>query len=149
MAKKIIGRTDKADFKEFKLKNIDIKIDTGAYTSSIHCHDIHEEIINGKKVIEFDLLDPSHKLYNNKQFRSSNFTRKNVKNSFGVSEKRYVIKTEIFLFDTSYPIELTLSERGEMKYPVLIGRRLLTGKFIVDTDKKNLSYIMKKNGKKK
>ncbi|MEO2061132.1 MAG: peptidase, partial [Mesonia sp.] len=42
-SKKTIGRVDKADFPELGLNEIAIKIDTGAYTSSIHCEDIHEE----------------------------------------------------------------------------------------------------------
>ena len=38
MAKKTIGRIDKADFPLLDIYDIDIKIDTGAYTSSMHCH---------------------------------------------------------------------------------------------------------------
>jgi hypothetical protein len=37
-----IGRTDRADFPNLKIEGIDIKVDTGAYTSSIHCKDIEE-----------------------------------------------------------------------------------------------------------
>ncbi|MBT7825205.1 MAG: peptidase, partial [Bacteroidetes bacterium] len=48
-----IGRKDKADFPELKLTNISCKIDTGAFTSTIHSHDIKEIIIDGEKYIEF------------------------------------------------------------------------------------------------
>jgi hypothetical protein len=51
-------------------------------------------------------------------------------------ENRFSIKTEIFIFGKSYPIDLTLTERGSMKYPVLLGRKFLSKKFIVDTAKK-------------
>lgn len=137
--KKIIGRKDFADFPELGIQNIAIKIDTGAYTSSIHCHDIKELEINGIKHIQFQLLDPSHDLYNNKHYTTSNYTLKNIKSSTGHSEKRFIIKTIIQLFNNKYPIQLSLSERGEMKYPVLIGRKLLSGKFIVDPSKYDLS----------
>ncbi|MGB0424358.1 MAG: RimK/LysX family protein, partial [Flavobacteriales bacterium] len=50
---KTIGRNDKADFPEIDLMNISIKIDTGAYTSSMHCHDIKEIEDDGVKFIEF------------------------------------------------------------------------------------------------
>lgn len=144
MEKKIIGRKDKADFPELKLENIAVKIDTGAYTSSIHCEQITEEKNNGEWTIRFRLLDESHPAYNNKEFFFTRYRQKRIKNSFGVSEKRFVIETSIKLFENLYKIDLTLSERGEMKYPVLIGRKLLNRKFIVDTQKTNLSYRYKK-----
>jgi len=144
MEKKIIGRKDKADFPELGIKNIAVKIDTGAFTSSIHCSKIKEEKIKGSWSIKFNLLDDSHPSYNNKEYIFTKYKQKKVKNSFGTSEKRFVIETTILLFEELYKIELTLSERGEMKYPVLIGRKLLNKRFIVDPQKTNLSYRNKK-----
>jgi hypothetical protein len=138
-----IGRIDKADFPELLLNDIALKVDTGAYTSSIHCHEITECLINGINHIKFKLLDPSHPNYNEKEFVLKNFNRKRIKNSFGTSEYRYLIKTLIIIFNHSYEIELSLSERSEMKYPILIGRKLLNGKFVVDTTKSNISYKQK------
>ncbi|MBF4986150.1 peptidase, partial [Nonlabens mediterrranea] len=61
MSKKklIIGRTDRADFPKLEIENLDIKIDTGAYTSSIHCTNIVEE--NG--ILLATLLDEAHEQY--------------------------------------------------------------------------------------
>lgn len=140
----VIGKKDKADFPELGLQEIDIKVDTGAYTSSIHCHHIKECLENGESFIEFQLLDPSHKDYNHKKFRVKNFKEKKIKNSFGNSEIRYIIKTTILIFNKVIPIELSLSERSEMKFPVLIGRKLLNKRFVVDTSKSNLSHEAKK-----
>lgn len=142
-----IGRKDKADFPELDLYNIDIKIDTGAYTSSIHCEQIEEQLKDGKKKIKFRLLDKTHPEYSEMDFLYSNYSQKYVKNSFGVSEKRYVIKTSIILFAETLNTDFTLSERGEMKFPVLIGRKLLNKKFLVDTQRTNLSF--KQKNKKK
>ena len=141
--KRIIGRIDRVDFPELNLSEVDIKVDTGAYTSSIHSHDIEEITINDEKVIKFKLLDPSHILYNEKEFIVKDYKMKVVKSSNGASEQRIVIKTIIKIFDEIFPIELTLSERGEMKYPILLGRKFLTHKFIVDTSKKNISFKLK------
>ncbi|MDA3879958.1 MAG: RimK/LysX family protein [Prolixibacteraceae bacterium] len=143
-SKKIIGRKEIAHFPEFGLKNIDVKIDTGAYTSSIHCHQIEEEVFEGKKVLCFKLLDPKHKQYNNKIITSKNYRQKVIRSSTGHASKRYIIKTVIELFGQQYPIDLSLSERDSMKYPVLIGRKLLSGKFIVDTAKINLTRFSEK-----
>jgi hypothetical protein len=139
----IIGKIDKADFPDLHLSNIDLKVDTGAYTSSIHCHQIEEYELGPKRHLKFRLLDPSHPDYNEKEFIVENYKRKRVKNSFGKSENRFVIQTNIILFNTEFTIELSLSERSEMKYPILIGRKLLNRNFIVDTSKRNISFKLK------
>lgn len=148
LKKKItIGRKDKAHFPKLGLENIDIKVDTGAYTSAIHCQKIETKQVKDKEVLTFTLLDPSHEQYNNKKFSTDKFHKKLIKNSFGSSEKRYIIETEILLFGKTHPIELSLSERGEMKFPILIGRRFLMGNFIVDPSRYDLSH--KRENKKK
>ena len=134
--KTLIGRTDIVDFPKLDLLGIHVKIDTGAYTSSFHCHDIKIE----NKILKCQLLDPEHHKFQDIHFEFTEFSQKKVKSSNGQIENRYLINTEIFIFNQKYPIALTLSERGSMKYPVLLGRKFLSKKFIVDTSKKNVSY---------
>lgn len=131
----VLGRTDVVDFPKLNLYGIDIKTDTGAYTSSFHCHSI-EEVNN---TLNCRFLDPKHQKYHDKLFVFENYTQKNVKSSNGIVERRYLIKTEIVIFNKTHTIELTLTERGSMKYPVLLGRKFLSRKFVIDTSKKNLS----------
>jgi hypothetical protein len=139
----IIGRKDKADLPSLALKNIDLKIDTGAYTSAIHCQEIRITKVDGKRILTFTLLDPSHSHYEENEFSTKDFTEKQIKSSFGRSEKRFVIETTICLFGKTHTIKLSLSDRGEMRSPILIGRKFLKGKFIVDPSKSNLSYKLK------
>jgi hypothetical protein len=131
-----IGRSDIADFPKLDLYGIDIKVDTGAYTSSFHCHNI--SLDNG--VLKCQFLDPEHEKYHEKFFYFNEFSEKIVKSSNGVSEKRFLIQTDIFIFGQTYPILLSLTERGSMRYPVLLGRKFLSKKFIVDTSMKNISF---------
>lgn len=140
---KTIGRADRADFPELDLENLHVKIDTGAYTSSIHCHHIKEKTIRDKRYIEFALLDPSYMQYPDKVFKTKNFKQKKVKSSFGDIEQRYVVKTKIILFGKEYSIDLSLSERGNMKFPILLGRKFLKNKFIVDPSLEDVSYSLK------
>lgn len=142
-----IGRIDKADFPELSLSDIDLKIDSGAYTSSIHCSNIEETTVNNINIIRFKLLDPEHVFYNNKEFSTKNYTSKMVKSSNGISEKRFMVQTEIIIFNEQFPIHLTLSERKDMKFPILLGRKFLNNKFVIDTTKKNLSYKLKNQNK--
>jgi len=138
-----IGRIDKADFPELILEDIDVKIDSGAYTSSIHCSNIEEISTKNESFIRFKLLDPEHDFYNNKEFTFKKYSSKLVKSSNGISEKRFLIATEIEIFNTNFPIHLTLSERKDMKFPILLGRKFLNKKFVIDTAKKDLSYKLK------
>ncbi|WP_281615534.1 RimK/LysX family protein [Flammeovirga sp. SubArs3] len=139
----IIGRSDKVDFPELHLENLEVKVDTGAYTSSIHCHDIKEIIIDEVKHLSFKVLDPEYSKYHNNTITVSNYKSKMIKSSFGDVEERYVIKTFVILFNKEYPIELSLSNRSEMRFPVLIGRKFLNKKFMVDTSVKNQSFLSK------
>ncbi len=145
----VIGRTDKADFPELNLSDVNIKIDTGAFSSTIHSHHIMEVIGENDDHIEFQLLDSSHPQFTGETFRTKRYHKRTVKNSFGKSEERFFVDTLIILFGNEYPIELSLSERSDMKYPVLIGRKLLSKRFVVDTSKQNLSFELKSKLAKK
>jgi len=136
MSKKIIGRTDKIDFPKLNLFKIDAKIDTGAYTSAIHCSKIKEE--NG--VLKCTFYSKGHPNFNGKEVVFENFTFTDVKSSNGFIENRYKVKTEVVFFGKAYKINLTLSTRAEMRFPVLIGRQFLKQKFVVDVDLIDLSY---------
>lgn len=138
-----IGRIDKVDFPEFFLEEIEVKIDSGAYTSSIHCSDIKEVRNDKESCLKFKLLDPNHEAYNNKEFSTKKYSSKLVKSSNGIAEERFMILTEIIIFNQSFSIHLTLSERKEMKFPVLLGRKFLNKKFVIDTTKTNLSHKLK------
>lgn len=132
---RLIGRREFVDFPELKLFSVEAKIDTGAYTSSVHCSDIEIRTVEGKPVLCFKLLDTSHPEFSKHICQFSDFFKKKIKNSFGEMEERYIIKTIIKLGKKNIRTTLSLSDRENMRYPVLIGRRLLKGKFIVDANK--------------
>jgi hypothetical protein len=126
--KQLIGRREVVAFPELELYEITAKVDTGAYTTALHCHDIREE--NGE--LFFKLLDPTHPYYNPKEYKFTEFTQKEIKNSFGETEKRYIIKTTIKIGRKRIKSVISLTDRGNMRYPVLIGRKLLKNRYIVD-----------------
>jgi len=128
-----------ADFPQLELNNIVVKTDSGAYTSSFHCHQITLVQKDGEDWVKCRFLDPLHLQYHEKEFNFKVYKLRNVKSSNGVVEERIAIKTEIKLFNNTYPIELTLTERADMRNPVLLGRKFLSGKFLIDTSRKNLS----------
>jgi hypothetical protein len=143
LKKIVIGRKDIADFEKLKLFGIKVKIDSGAYTSSLHCHKLEKINLNGVENIKCNFLDPTHPQYHEKEFCFENFKMRTIKSSNGSVEERVSVNTEITIFQKKYPIELTLTERNEMKHPVLLGRKFVSKRFLIDTSRKNLSF----NGK--
>lgn len=131
--KQIIGRKELVDFPELEVTGIYAKIDTGAYSNTLHCHDVHVK----EKLLCFKVLDPTHPVFSQKEHHFSEFSQKKIKNSFGEVEKRYVIKTKIKIAGRVIKSIISLTDRGNMRYPVLIGRRLLKNKFVVDVSLKN------------
>lgn len=138
--KKIIGRVEQVNLPEWNFQNLEAKIDTGAFTSSLHCHHLDTFKKENTDWIRFYLLDPDHIAYNDIMLEMPISDQREVKSSNGVSELRYFVETEIELFNKKYTIELSLADRSAMKYPLLIGRKFLKkGPFIVDITQKNLS----------
>ena len=142
--KRTIGRIEKVDFPELHLNGIEAKIDTGAYTSSIHCESVKSTVKDGVEYVTFTLLDAHHPLFHKKKYTLPLHAEKIIKNSFGQAESRYVIQTKITLFEEIYDIELSLADRSAMDYPVLLGRKLLKNRFIVDIAQINCSLKYKK-----
>jgi len=139
--KRTIGRRELVDFPALELYEIEAKVDTGAYTSALHCTDIREEKLeDGTFVIRCKFMDELHPNYNNKAFEFREFALREIKNSFGDVQQRYVIKTDIQVFEKVIHAEFSLSDRSDMRYPVLIGRALLNRHFIVDVSRKNVAY---------
>lgn len=148
--KKTIGRRELVDFPALDLYEIEAKIDTGAFTSALHCSNIHEDTKpDGRRVVCFELLDPSHPAYNHKRFEFEKFSLRDIKNSFGDVQERYVIRTQIRLYEEEHEAEFSLSDRSDMKYPVLLGRALLRRRYIVDVAKKHLGWKAKQKRTKR
>jgi hypothetical protein len=134
----IIGRREWASLPEFGLKNVKVKIDTGAYSSSIHASLIEEK----DGVLSVVFLDSNHPDFQNNPFFFKEYRRKKVKSSNGIVQERYFIKTYIVLGSVKIKTEFSLTQRKGMRYPILIGRKLLNKRFLIDT---SLKYTLIKN----
>ncbi|CAN5599828.1 ATP-dependent zinc protease [soil metagenome] len=134
-----LGRSDRIDLPGLGLEDIHVKIDTGAYTSSLHC--LKAELVDGK--LEFILLDEEHPEFTGIKYTFRKFDQREIKNSFGEAEIRFVIKTKVKIFGEVIKAEFSLSNRGNLKFPVLLGRKILRHRFLIDVTKKDLSFIHK------
>ncbi|ERM84790.1 hypothetical protein P872_24075 [Rhodonellum psychrophilum GCM71 = DSM 17998] len=139
MEKRTIGRRERISFPDWGLKMVTGKVDTGAYTSSIHCEYAEEKTIDGKKILFFKVLSPNDKKYNGQLLQTEDYTQKKVKNSFGQSEIRYKVSTKVVMFGEEFEAEFTLTDRSKMRNAILLGRKLFYGRFLVDVQQVNLS----------
>ena len=141
----IIGRWDYADFLDFKIKNIPVKIDTGAYTSSLRCSSIEEIKSDNGDILRYTILDSDHHITDKKRtFETKDYEIRIVKNSGGKPKQRYSIKTKMRIFDEIKLVEFTLAKRDGMRFPVLLGRKFLGKQYLVDPSKARLSHKKKK-----
>ena len=140
--KRLLGRRELIDFPAFALTGVEAKVDTGAYTSAIHCTDIHIEAdAQQRPVLKVLLLDPGHEGADGQPMAFADFALRDIRSSNGEVQERYVIRAVVQLYGENFEAEFSLSDRSDMKYPVLLGRSLLRqGRFVVDVAKRNLSY---------
>jgi hypothetical protein len=140
--KRVVGRRELVDFPQFQLWGVEAKVDTGAYTSAIHCSNIRVETgPNGQTLLHVQLLDPSHPDFDGSPMQFADFGLRDIKSSNGEVQERYVIRAVLRIFDQDFDTEFSLSDRSDMKYPVLLGRLLLRqGRFVVDVARRNVSY---------
>ena len=131
----IIGRIEPISILDLELYELDAKIDTGAYSNSLHCDDITIE--NG--FVSFRLLDKVHPSYHNKKIKMPLYKEKKVKSSNGTTQNRAFIQVKVKFANKTYKTIISLTSRADMKYPMLIGRKFLKNRFLVDVSKKNLS----------
>lgn len=133
--KMIIGNLETCNLPELGIKNLEIRIDTGAQTSSLHVDNIKRHKENGKPFLQFD-IHPD--IYNIDKLVTCNTPLhdiRRIKSSNGESQERYVIKTLIELGTQSWPIQITLTDRSDMSYLMLFGREGMSDKILVDPSK--------------
>jgi hypothetical protein len=140
--KTIIGRREKVDLPDFNLHQIEAKMDTGAYTSALHCQKVKVWNRNGEQFVTFQLLDVAHPHFKNQTFEFPVHKTKKIKSSNGITQMRYIISTRMRIGEFELNVEFSLADRSRMEYPILIGRKALRGKFIVDVSKKHILHIL-------
>lgn len=130
--KVIIGRFEYVDVMR-TLKNVPAKIDTGAHRSSIHAEDIQLVNKGNKELLRFTLLN--HGVYKKKKtVEVDKFRLMPVRSSNGHITKRYEVQLRIKLGYKIFTSSFTLSDRSQNVFPILIGRKALRRRFLVDSD---------------
>lgn len=139
----ILGSTELVDV--LNIKNIPAKIDTGADSSAIWASHIR---VTKDNILKFRLFDEESPFYTGKVIRRKSFKVAVIRSSSGHELIKYRAPLSAKIGDRKIKILFTLSDRKNNNFPVLIGRRSISGKFIVDVSK-NRANVRPKNPKTK
>ena len=148
MSELVIGRKDRADIPLYGMFNIAVKIDSGAYSSSIHCTSIELTNKDGLERLEVVFLDDNNPSFTGSKHFFDVFTKKKVKSSTGDEQERFFVKLPIVLFDKEFLTDFSLTKRNGLKNPILLGRKLTNNNFLINTRLTNVSYKLKKKNQK-
>ena len=137
--KTIIGRLESIALPALAIDDLQVRVDTGAKTSSLHVDNITKSVINGVHSVTLDIHPDVHNVDTMVQCTAPISDMRKVKSSNGTTEQRYVINTPVVLGKEEWSIEITLTNRADMNYLMLFGREAIGNKFLVDPSEVFLS----------
>ena len=117
---------------ELGIDRIKAKIDTGARTSALHAFSLQPFIENGVNMIRFEMHPLQHDVETMITCVARVVDKRLVTDSGGHEEERFVIETPITIAGQTWSIEITLTERENMLFRMLLGRRALRKRFIIN-----------------
>ncbi|MEO7082207.1 MAG: RimK/LysX family protein [Flavobacteriales bacterium] len=133
-AKVTIGRLEYIALPKLGVERVAAKLDTGAYRSALHYQKISLRTVDDREelVVTFAMGRKRTKMV------FKRFTLVTVKSSTGHRTERYLITTPVKLNGFIVNTQFTLFDRSDMKYQVLLGRKFMSGRFVVDVARKNV-----------
>ena len=132
LSNKIIGWREHVALPQLKIGKIKAKIDTGARSSALHAFNIRELLVEGKRIIRFQVHPRQRDSKETITAEAELLEYRKIRNSGGVAQLRPVIKTNIEVGKQVWAIELSLTDRDVMGFRMLLGRQGVRNKFLVD-----------------
>lgn len=130
--KAIIGWREWVGLPDLSVTSIKAKIDTGARTSSLHARNLVEMERPDGLWARFTVHPLQRRGLPAIDCSARIVERRRVVSSNGQAERRPVIHSRLRIGDMLYEIEITLTNRDEMGFRMLLGRQALRHRFIVD-----------------
>lgn len=138
VTKVLIGWREWVALPGIGISSIKAKIDTGARTSALHALDIETYQFQDQLRVRF-AVKPHHDAEERILCDTEVVDQRHVRDSGGRSEERLVIRSTIRITDKTWPMEITLTDRSEMRFEMLLGRTAMRGKVQIDPGKSFLT----------
>lgn len=128
----VLGWREWVALPELGIPHIKAKVDTGARSSALHAVETEELEGPGGARIRFTLFplqgrsEPSHRV------EAVVVDRRSVRSSSGEAVVRPVVRVQVEVGGTRWPVEVTLARRDDMGFRMLLGRTAIRGRFLVD-----------------
>ena len=126
-----IGWREWLSLPELGIPHLKAKVDTGARTSALHACYLETFHEHGVAMVRFGIHPLQRRTDIVIDCTAAVIDRRDVTDSGGHREKRYVIETHAVLGDVSWPLELTLTNRDSMRFRMLLGRTAMEDRFVV------------------
>jgi hypothetical protein len=136
----LIGWKERLDFPEWGLKNVRVKIDTGACTSALGAVSCELVETNGQLTARLRLAMARRRPERTTLVEAPVLRMVHVTNTGGGREERPMIEAAIRLGPVLKRIRLTITRRDAMRFPMILGREALAGDFIVDVAR---TYVLR------
>jgi hypothetical protein len=130
--RKILGWREWVSLPELGIESIKAKIDTGARTSSLHAFSIEEFTRHGNVYVRFGIHPFQRRVDIETVCEALVKDQRQVTDSGGHRELRYVIESPIKLGEMCWPVEITLTNRDSMGFRMLLGRTALRKLYVID-----------------
>jgi hypothetical protein len=144
--KKIVGWREWVRLPDLKVPKIKAKLDTGARTSALHAFRVTPFTKDGAAYVRFFVHPLQRKSKPEIRCVALVIDHRTVTDSGGRREERPVIRTVLKIGRSRYPIELTLTNRDEMGFRMLLGRQALRRRYLVDPGR---SFVIRKRRKRR
>lgn len=128
----IVGWREYVAFPDFGIDHVKAKIDTGARSSTLHASDVRRFQEDGVERVSFRTRVRRRAGAPGVLCTAAVLDERPVRSSNGSVEVRTFIRVDVRMMEVVFPVELTLTDRDDMRFRVLIGREALRGRFLVD-----------------
>lgn len=130
--KPVLGWREWVALPELGIDAIKAKIDTGARTSALHAYRISPFEEHGRRRVRFAVHPVQRHRLPEVQCVADVVDERMVTSSSGHRERRVVIRTPLAVGGRTWPIEITLTDRDEMSFRMLLGRQALRRHVLID-----------------
>jgi hypothetical protein len=128
----LVGSLENCDLPALGISDLNVRVDTGAKTSALHVDQIRKIKKDGKPWVAFAIHPNIHKVDDCIYCEAPLRDIRKIKSSNGVTDERYIIRTTISLNRQIWEIDISLTDRSDMSYLMLLGREGMGNRLLVD-----------------